>query len=151
MRALPPKTQATKAYGRDDYEREAHEREAYALNADGPKAYRHDADKREAYSGMAYESDPYAKYRRPEDYDATVIAGARPSGMYKGRAVVYAGVISADGLKHHPKLRHGVIEHVESFDGKPLSVADYEDLPSDVPHIKPYGFKVVILGDDSSY
>jgi hypothetical protein len=134
------------AYGHDEYERTAYERDAYERNAYRREAYERDASRRKAY-----ERDAYANYRHSEEYTESIIAGARPSGMSKGKAIIYAGVVSAQGIKHHPTRKHGVIEHVASFEGKSMTVAAYEDLTSDIPHVKPNGYKVVFLGDHSSY
>lgn len=49
------------------------------------------------------------------------------------------------GLQTDVDFQGGVIEHVSSFNGRPLSVAEYNSLPDEVSYVTPGSYKIVFL------
>lgn len=116
---------------------------AYTASVPSDGLYPSSGEPRAAYDRLS-RRDYYA----PGEYDNNAMM---PSGMHGGTAIIYAGaVVSMTGLKHNVKFHHGLIEHVAMFDSTPLTVGQYESLPSDVPHVKPNGYKIVFMGDEGS-
>lgn len=64
--------------------------------------------------------------------------------VYGGWATVMSGFItSVKSLKKEIDFKGGKIEHVSSFNGKPLSVDELEALPEKMPFVKPGSYKIV--------
>jgi hypothetical protein len=76
----------------------------------------------------------------------------KPMGMYGGEAIIItAAITSFTGLGKTFEYQHSMLEYVVDFNGKPLTNAQYEALPYDVPHIKPGGYKLVLVGEKGHY
>jgi len=72
------------------------------------------------------------------------------SGYFGGSATIISGVITSvkgDG-QMDVDFEGGVVEHVSSFNGRPLSIAEYESLPDEVSYVTPGSYKIVFLGDE---
>jgi hypothetical protein len=100
----------------------------------------------EQHSGEGYGMEgPYKEISYLRDLN-------KPSGMYGGEAIIItAAITSFTGLEKTFEYQHGMVEFVAAFNGTPLTNAQYEALPYDVPHIKPGGYKLVLVGDESRY
>lgn len=100
----------------------------------------------EQHSGEGYGMEgPYKEISYSRDAN-------KPSGMYGGEAIIItAAITSFTGLEKTFEYQHGMVEFVAAFTGTPLTNAAYEALPYDVPHIKPGGYKLVLVGDESHY
>lgn len=70
--------------------------------------------------------------------------GTEKEPVYGGWATVMSGFItSVKSLKKEIDFKGGKIEHVSSFNGKPLSFEEYESLWEKMPFVKPGSYKIV--------
>ena len=108
-------------------------------------------------AGKRHSPGPLSKPWSPQTSAKARVRGrlrehlSRASGLYGGRATIVTGVItSAIGCQTGLQHPRGVLEHVTTFEGQPLSVLQYQALPTDTPIIKPGTYRLLLADDGNA-